>query len=111
MVVGQGSYKQKTLSVTQNIGRIIGMVVGEGGRSTGVLLYEGFYNIVVNHPAIVWEIPHFGVFPAFWRISRIPAFFRELPAFLPLFSETNFRKIAIICGPRKTFLCIILVSR
>ena len=33
MVVGQGSYKQKTLSV---------MVVGEGGRSTGVLLYHKF---------------------------------------------------------------------
>ena len=35
MVVGQGSYKQKTLSVTQN------MVVREMvvGRSTGVLLY------------------------------------------------------------------------
>ena len=38
MVVGQGSYKQKTLSVTQNM-VVREMVVGEGGRSTGVLLY------------------------------------------------------------------------
>ena len=36
MVVSQGSYKQKTLSVTRNM---VGVVVGEGGRSTGVLLY------------------------------------------------------------------------
>ena len=28
--------------------------------------------------------------PAFWRISRIPAFFPERPAFLALFWETNF---------------------
>ena len=56
-------------------GRIIRMVVGEGGRSTGVLLYEGFYNIGVNHPAIVWEIPHFGVFPAFPHFSEnVPHF-------------------------------------
>ena len=38
IVVGQGSYKQKTLSVTRNNGRIRGIFVGEGGRSTGVLL-------------------------------------------------------------------------
>ena len=38
MVAGQGSYKQKTLSVTRN-SRIRGMVAGEDGRSTGVLLY------------------------------------------------------------------------
>ena len=40
MVAGQGSYKQKTLSVTRNYGRCRGMVAGEGGRSTGVLLYN-----------------------------------------------------------------------
>ena len=41
MVVGEGSYKQKTLSV---YGRIRGMVAGEGGRSTGVLLYWSLAN-------------------------------------------------------------------
>ena len=40
MVVGQGSYKQKTLSVTRNMVVLGGMVAGEGGRSTGILLYE-----------------------------------------------------------------------
>ena len=39
IVVGQGSYKQKTLSVTRNM-IVRGMVAGEGGRSTGVLLYN-----------------------------------------------------------------------
>ena len=39
MVAGQGSYKHKTLSVTRNMVVFIrGMVAGEGGRSTGVLL-------------------------------------------------------------------------
>ena len=40
MVVGQGPHKQKTLSVTRNMvitTSIRGMVVGEGGRSIGVL--------------------------------------------------------------------------
>ena len=39
MDVGQGSYKQKTLSVTRNMLVLRGMVAGEGGRSTGGLLY------------------------------------------------------------------------
>ena len=43
MVIGQGSHKQKTLSVTQNM-VVRGMVVGEGGRSTGVLLYQHIYS-------------------------------------------------------------------
>ena len=38
MVVGQGPHKQKTLSVTWKYGRIRVMAIGEGGRSTGVLL-------------------------------------------------------------------------
>ena len=40
MVVGQGSYKQKTLSLHTKYGRIREIVAGEGGRSTGVLLYS-----------------------------------------------------------------------
>ena len=28
------------------------------------------FNIGVNRPAIVWEIPHFGLFPAFLRERR-----------------------------------------
>ena len=43
--------------------------------------------IGVNRPAIVWEIPHFGLFPAF-----LP----ERPAFLALFQIKKSLKIAII---------------
>ena len=39
-------------------------------------MYGINYHIGVNHPAIVREIPHFYVFPAF---------FPEHPAFLELF--------------------------
>ena len=38
--------------------------------------YSELNSIGVNHPAIVREIPHFSLFPAF---------FRERPAFLALF--------------------------
>ena len=38
------------------------------------------YALSVNRPAIVWEIPHFGKFPAFLR---------ERPAFLALFRNNK----------------------
>ena len=51
--------------------------------------------IGVKHPAIVREIPHFGVFPAF------PHFCKKVPHFWLNFERKNISKIA-----RKTFVRI-----
>ena len=48
MVVGQGPHKQKTLSATRNLVVIRGIVVDEGGRSTGALLYNIFELFFIN---------------------------------------------------------------
>ena len=66
-VVGQGPHKQKTLSVTQNMVELRGMVVCDGGRSTGVLLFYStgmvkyffdieFYHYAIQHPILVPEV-------------------------------------------------------
>ena len=52
-------------------------------------------SIGVNHPAIVREIPHFDVFPAF------PHFFQNVPYFWLYFEKQIFLQIVIIVGARK----------
>ena len=59
-------------------------VVGEGRNVIGV-----------NHPAIVREIPHFDVFPAF------PHFSENVPHFWLYFEKQIFLIIVIILGARK----------
>ena len=56
-------------------------------------------SICVNHPAIVREIPHFDVFPAF------PHFSENVPHFWFYFEKHNFVIIVIILGARKK-LCV-----
>ena len=51
--------------------------------------------IDVNHPAIVREIPHFDVFPAF------PHFSENVPHFWLYFEKQIFLIIVIILGARK----------
>ena len=51
--------------------------------------------IGVNHPAIVREIPHFDVFPAF------PHFSENVPHFWLYFEKQIFLIIVIILGARK----------
>ena len=51
--------------------------------------------IDVNHPAIVREIPHFDVFPAF------PHFSQNVPHFWLYFEKQIFLQIVIIFGARK----------
>ena len=51
--------------------------------------------IGVNHPAIVREIPHFDVFPAF------PHFSQNVPHFWHYFEKQIFLQIVIIFGARK----------
>ena len=53
------------------------------------------YYIGVNHPAIVREIPHFDVFPAF------PNFSENVPHFWLYFEKQIFLIIVIILGARK----------
>ena len=53
--------------------------------------------IGVNHPAIVREIPHFYVFPAF------PHFSQNVPNFWLYFEKQIFIQIVIIVGARKEF--------
>ena len=53
------------------------------------------YCIGVNHPAIVREIPHFDVFPAF------PHFFQKVPHFWLYFEKQIFLQVVIIVGARK----------
>ena len=63
---------------------------------------EMFY-IGVNHPAIVREIPHFDVFPAFphSRIPAFPHFSDNVPHFWLYFEKQIFLIIVIILGARK----------
>ena len=58
------------------------------GRLTNTL-------IGVNHPAIVREIPHFDVFPAF------PHFFQNVPHLWLYFEKQMFLQVVIIVGARK----------
>ena len=51
--------------------------------------------IGINHPAIVREIPHFYVFPAF------PHFFQNIPHFWLYFEKQIFLQVVIIVGARK----------
>ena len=74
-------------------------------REINVLIYSvysrnisfGALLIGVNHPAIVREIPHFDVFPAF------PHFSQNVPHFWLYFEKQIFLQIVIIFGARKKF--------
>ena len=67
----------------------------------GGMVFGGYYRIGVNHSAIVREIPHFDVFPAFLL---------ERPAFLTEFREEKLSKILILFRARKTFFYVFLGS-
>ena len=76
----------------------------DGGRDTGrERAKEGgregeINNIGVNHPAIVREIPHFGLFPAFPHFARTSRIF----CFISKYQKSL--KIAIIFTVRRHFV-------
>ena len=61
----------------------------------GELDKDVLHLIGVNHPAIVWEIPHYDVFLAF------PHFSENVPHFWLYFEKQIFLIIGIILGARK----------
>ena len=61
-------------------------------------------NIGVNHPAIVREIPHFSLFPAF------PHFLENVPHFWLYFEKQKIPENRDNSWRQKEFVCVILVS-
>ena len=61
-------------------------------------------SIGVNHPAIVREIPHFSLFPAF------PHFLENVPHFWLYFEKQKIPENLDNSWRQKEFLCVILVS-
>ena len=62
------------------------------------------YIIGVNHPAIVREIPHFSLFPAF------PHFLENVPHFWLYFEKPKNPENQDNSWRQKKLLCVILVS-
>ena len=68
------------------------------------MCFFGFFtprcaNVIgVNHPAIVREIPHFYVFPAFLHFSQ------NVPHFWLYFEKQIFLQIVIILAPERNFV-------
>ena len=93
------------------LSRIVGGMAAEHGvvnelivghsfvrRFANYALLAGEMNIIgVNHPAIVREIPHFYVFPAF------PHFSQNVPHVWLYFEKLIFLQIVIMFGARKEF--------